>query len=217
MPQSYTAVDPMVRLISMLGQDQQQEEENPDQTSNELMARLQQIGGGGTQTSKSLTPTKPTLGAPAARGVSGGNNQLAEIAKWGQYSMAPKPRPVGDGKLSPGAAGSDFERFIRAIAAQESGGRYGAVNRSSGALGKYQIMPGNVGNWSRAALGRRISANQFLHNPRYQEQIAQYMLRRYYQRYGARGAAEAWYGGPGSIGKGYVRGYSSSILRRMGL
>lgn len=228
----YTAVDPMARLISMMGQDQEEEQdpnaqlqqmqpEQPEQgNSQELIARLQQISGAGGQRSQQVANSiKPNLAAPAARRASAGQSgQLDEIAKWGQYSMAPRPKPQVAGTGGGTVQGtSDFSNFLRAIAAQESGGRYGAVNKSSGALGKYQIMPMNISSWSKQALGRSISSSQFLHNPRLQEQIAQYMLRRYYQKYGARGAAEAWYGGPGSIGKGYVRGYSSSILRRMGL
>lgn len=129
------------------------------------------------------------------------------------------PPTVFTGGLNTGlaaGAGSHFQNFLGAIAQQESGGNYGAVNPSSGALGKYQIMPFNVGPWSQQVLGRRISPNQFLRNPRLQETIARSKLSQYYRRYGPRGAAEAWYGGPGSIGKSYVRGYSNSILRRMG-
>ena len=218
----YNAVDPMVRALSqqMLQQQQQQEEQQPgDQASQELMARLQNYKSQGpSKPIAPLTPLAPnTLGQPSTRpDVTGSTNQLNEIAKWGQYSVKPKVQPQSGGGKT-GGGGSDFQSFMRAIASQESGGNYRAVNRSSGALGKYQIMPANVGPWSQKALGRRITPQQFLNNPTYQEQIAQYMLRNYYQKYGARGAAEAWYGGPGSIGKGYVRGYSNSILRKMGL
>lgn len=127
----------------------------------------------------------------------------------------------------------NFGDFVRAISGQESGGNYGAVNRHSGALGKYQIMPGNIPSWSQAALGRRVTANQFLSSPQLQEQIAQYQLRQYYNKWGPEGAAVAWYAGPGtankymrSRGRGFnaaqgqypsISAYALSILRKMGM
>ena len=43
--------------------------------------------------------------------------------------------------------------FLWALAGQESGWRYDAENPSSGAYGKYQIMPFNWPNWSRDYIG----------------------------------------------------------------
>jgi Transglycosylase SLT domain len=127
---------------------------------------------------------------------------------------------------------ASLDRFINAIAGQESGGSYGAVNRSSGALGKYQIMPGNVPGWSQQVLGQRISPQQFLQNPSLQEKVARGQLANYYNRYGPAGAAVAWYAGEGNARK-YVANpsgwnrrqgnypsvsqYVASIMRRMGL
>lgn len=157
-------------------------------------------------------------------GYSAGVNQLNEIAKWGKYSLQPaiqrRMSTIGNNAASPVGNNSQLDKFLRAIAQQESGGNYSAVNRSSGAMGKYQIMPFNIqgsGGWDKEVLGRNISTAQFMRNPQLQEQIARAKLSAYFNKYGARGASEAWYGGPGSIGKGYVRGYSNSILRRMGL
>ncbi len=134
----------------------------------------------------------------------------------------------------PYKSGADnFANFLHAISGQESGGNYGAVNSSSGALGKYQIMPGNIPSWSREALGHSVSTSQFLHSPSLQEQIAQYMLHKYYNQYGAGGAAVAWYAGPGraaewvrSGGRGFngsqgayptINEYARQILKRMGI
>lgn len=130
--------------------------------------------------------------------------------------------------LSFGSGGGDdkFKRFVNAIAGQESGGNYGSVNRSSGALGKYQIMPGNIPSWSKSVLGHTITNKQFLHSPALQDQIAQTMLRRYVKKYGYSGAAAAWYGGPGVANKwagmtnpqgAYpsIASYVNQIMRRM--
>lgn len=126
-----------------------------------------------------------------------------------------------------------FGSFLKAISGKESGNNYGAVNRHSGALGKYQIMPGNIPSWSREALGRSITPQQFLRDRSLQEQIAQHKLRQYYNKWGPEGAAVAWYAGPGRVndymkngGRGYNRAqgqypsisaYAHSILKSMGL
>lgn len=109
------------------------------------------------------------------------------------------------GKKATSGGSSDFNRFMARIAGQESGGNYRAVNRSSGALGKYQIMPGNLAGsrrgWDYEALGRDVSNSQFLSSPQIQEQIARYKLQQYYNKYGPAGAAIAWYAGPGAASK----------------
>jgi len=120
----------------------------------------------------------------------------------------------GGGYTPPsGQAGNTFENFMRAIAQRESGGNYRAVNRDSGALGKYQIMPGNIPSWSKGALGYTISSQQFLRTPALQEQIARWQLNNYYRKWGPGGAAVAWYAGPGTAASWYKnsnRGYYNS-------
>jgi len=91
-----------------------------------------------------------------------------------------------------------FEQFMRGISIQESGGSYSAVNSGSGALGKYQVMPSNVADWSRQVLGYSITPSQFLHSPQLQEKIVSGILHGYYNKWGPRGAAAAWYAGPGN-------------------
>lgn len=116
-----------------------------------------------------------------------------------------------------------FDAFFKAIASQESGGNYGAVNASTGALGKYQILPSNVGPWSDKYLGRRISPNEFLHTPALQEQLARAVLSDYFNKYGARGAASAWYSGNPDLHmstksqNGYpsIKDYVDSIMAKM--
>lgn len=128
-----------------------------------------------------------------------------------------------------GAKGNNFGSFMNAISSQESGGNYGARNGSSGAMGRYQIMPSNIagsGGWDREALGYDISPAQFMASPELQDRIAQSKLQKYYTKYGPAGAAVAWYAGPGAVGRGgnrsqgaypTINAYSNSILRKMGL
>lgn len=199
--------------------------QNP--TSNEsrgqeLLGYLQTLNARPNTVERAPSPA-PALSQPAhPTNTLNPTEMLNEITKWGQYHLQPLVRRTAASNSKAASGGtisgnSTWAKFLRAIKAQESGGNYGAVNRSSGALGAYQVMPANVPNWSRKVLGHSITPSQFLHNPALQDQIAQAMLKSYYNKYGARGAAEAWYGGPGSIGRSYVRGYSNSILRRMGL
>ena len=127
---------------------------------------------------------------------------------------------------TPEANVSGREAFINAIAGQESGGDYGAVNSRTGASGKYQIMPENWPAWAEEA---GIGADAEM-TPENQEIVARYKLGEYYDKYGARGAAIAWYAGEGALdyseealnrkqGKGdepSINEYADSVLARMG-
>lgn len=122
-------------------------------------------------------------------------------------------------KKAPSPITGGLARFIWAIKMQESGGNYHAVS-SAGALGAYQIMPGNIPSWSRAALGFSITPQQFISNPRWQDKIAEFKLGSYYRQYGPRGAAAAWYSGQpnpnATFGNPPVDVYVQQVMARMG-
>lgn len=105
---------------------------------------------------------------------------------------------------APEATVSGKEAFINAIAGQESGGNYNAENGDTGAYGKYQIMPSNWPSWAEEA-GIGADAPR---TPENQEIVARFKLGQYYDKYGARGAAIAWYGGEGALN------YSDEALNR---
>lgn len=124
-------------------------------------------------------------------------------------------------------AKGNFGAFVQAIAGKESGGSYSARNPHSGAMGKYQIMPSNIagpGGWDMEILGRNITPEQFMANPALQDRIALGKLRQYYNKYGVRGAASAWYSGDPNKWQntspqgGYpsIAAYVQDIIRRMG-
>lgn len=50
-------------------------------------------------------------------------------------------------------AAPGINRFLYALGQVESGGNYNARNASSGAYGKYQIMPGNWPGWAKLYIG----------------------------------------------------------------
>jgi hypothetical protein len=61
-----------------------------------------------------------------------------------------------------------IDRFLHALSQIESGGNYRARNRTSGAYGKYQIMPSNWPAWARRYLGDSGAPQ----SPRNQERVA---------------------------------------------
>lgn len=94
-----------------------------------------------------------------------------------------------------------FDEFFQSIVTQESGGSYGAKGvqtRYGRAYGKYQVLDSNIPGWTAKYYGRSLTPQQFLSNHAAQDAVAKGVLRSYYNKWGARGAAAAWYGGPGS-------------------
>lgn len=132
------------------------------------------------------------------------------------------PKMIGAPMQSQG--GSEVDRLMAAIGGQESGGNYNATNKDSGAQGKFQIMPGNWPSWSREA-GLPAGAPR---TPANQETVAKFKMQQYINMFGVRGAAEAWYGGPGAVGFSAaakarkqgnypsIKEYADQVLARMG-
>ena len=74
----------------------------------------------------------------------------------------------------------DIPALKESIIAQESNGDPSAVNPDSGALGLGQVMPENIAGtgkgWDYEALGRDVTAAEYLANPRIQTQIIEHQL-----------------------------------------
>ena len=115
-----------------------------------------------------------------------------------------------------------FEALYWAIATQESGGNYGAVGvwvRGDRAYGKYQVMGANIPSWTAKYYGRSLTPQQFLNNKQAQEAVARGVLQGYYNKYGFRGAASAWYSGNPDLhmstraqtGGPSIKGYVDSV------
>ncbi len=89
----------------------------------------------------------------------------------------------------------------------ESGGKYDALGPTtkSGdrAYGKYQVMGANIPVWTKEILGAPMSPEEFLSNPQAQDAVFQGKFGQYAEKYGPEGAAQAWFGGPGAVGKTY--------------
>jgi Transglycosylase SLT domain len=99
--------------------------------------------------------------------------------------------PEGGAKIKP----SQRDVFIWAEGQQESGGNYHAVNSSSGALGKWQVMPANLPEWLPESGLPDMSPEAYLNSETAQNAVADHILGGYFDRYGAAGAAATWYSG----------------------
>ena len=116
-----------------------------------------------------------------------------------------------------------LDDFLGAMSSQESGGNYASVNKNTGALGRWQVMPGNVPAWAKQYLGIKLTAQQFLRSPQMQDKLVKAVLGSYVSKYGYRGAAAAWYSGNPTLENSYhpekygpsVGGYVDSVMGKM--
>ena len=120
-----------------------------------------------------------------------------------------------------------FEQFFRAIAEQESGNNYkaiGPVVRGNRAYGKYQVMDFNIPSWTKQHYGKSLTPQQFLNNSAAQEAVARGVLKGYWDKYGIRGAASAWYSGNPKLhnstskqsGGPSIKAYVDSVISKAG-
>lgn len=123
-----------------------------------------------------------------------GNALLAQLFSGGQPGAAP---------TSPTSAPASAGGFGEAIAGIESGGKYDALGPQTKtgdrAFGKYQVMGANVPEWTKAHLGRPMTPEEFLADPKAQDAVFQGQFGQYAQKYGPEGAARAWFAGEGGM------------------
>jgi len=156
-----------------------------------------------------LQPPRPV--PPPVMPSSGGTELSVQ-----EYGM-PVPSNIGPINLaSPGPEAVDqiLPLLLAAIAGNESGGAsdpYRVLNQSLGtqdparrAVGKYQVMPDNIGPWSRKHLGYTLTREQYRNSPEAQEKIVSGQMREnllaqleagYSFDLAIRRAAALWYGG----------------------
>lgn len=142
----------------------------------------------------------PTLEAIA------NNATVVNVAR-GIAESSPNKNLLRDSSVLRGGSGN-VAAFRAAIINQESGGNYSAVNPDSGALGIGQVMPENVGPWTERYLGRRLSTQQFLSDPKAQDAVVNGRFRDMLNDQAAAGyrgeeairrAAAVWYSGRGDL------------------
>jgi len=98
----------------------------------------------------------------------------------------------------------EVERIRRGLSGVESGGRYNAVGRdvvrpgreTDRAYGRYQVMGENVGPWTEAAFGQRMSPDEFLGSSKAQDAVVRHQIQQNLNRYGnADDVASVWFSG----------------------
>ncbi|MGQ3275891.1 MAG: phage tail length tape measure family protein, partial [Shinella sp.] len=146
------------------------------------------------------------IGSGIASSLTGKGGVASTAAASVASTFAAPVGAVSRSALPAVGAGGNMAAYRAAISQIESGGNYGALGpvtrNGDRAYGKYQMMGNNIGPWSKDALGRSISSDEFLKNPALQDQIFDNQFGGYVNKYGPSGAAQAWFGGPGSVGKG---------------
>jgi len=109
-------------------------------------------------------------------------------------------------------------RIVGAISmAESSGGKNtnhpvvkGGMYKGQRAIGEYAIMPGNVPQWTKQALGYEMSVEDFKDNPDAQAYVTEYKINEYYNKYGTvEDAASVWFTGKtvkeaGNVSDGYT-------------
>jgi hypothetical protein len=111
----------------------------------------------------------------------------------------------------------NIERFMDALGAVESHGNYDALNASSGAFGKYQIMPTSWAAWALRYLGDANAAP----TPTNQDTVARHKIVALYAWQGTwAGVAHWWLTGDGDANpahwSSFTRTYVSRVLAVMG-
>ncbi len=114
-----------------------------------------------------------------------------------------------------------LDQLLYGIRQVESGGNYSVVN-SIGAVGAYQVMKGNIPEWTKQALGYSMTWQQFRDSRAAQDAVARYKLGKFFAKYGAEGAASMWFSGqpnPNSSrsdGGNTVRQYVNKVIAASG-
>lgn len=147
-------------------------------------------------------PYTPPAASPGLFGSLFGGGKGVPAASDAQGQVAATSPAADQSQASPAGGMQGYQNAISSI---ESSGNYGAVGPSSPtmgrALGKYQVIEANIGPWSQEALGRTVTPEEFLANPQLQDAIFNKKFGDYVQKFGPSGAAQAWFAGPGGVGK----------------
>lgn len=144
----------------------------------------------------------------------------------------PAAAPSGSPAAGPSAVADALAPYRAAIAGNESGGNYqslGPVVKSGQyagqqALGKYGVMPGNLPEWSTAAVGRPVSAREFLANPQLQDAVFNHQFGSLLTKNSPQDAASIWLTGRplaaggagaadqlGTTGQAYANKFTSQL------
>ena len=107
------------------------------------------------------------------------------------------------GSTSSGEDCDELCKDAKVIRYMESSGRYGITTCARGkcVYGAYQVLGSNVWAWT-CEVGQCATSEQFLRDPDLQDRVFRNKFGQYKDQFGSgTAAAQAWFGGPGSVGK----------------
>lgn len=173
--------------------------------------------GGGVRGASPANPVYVTmggLGGLPGLGIPGAANSNTPNYAPGSITSSPLPTATGaipglPGVTYTGTAASGGLNMAAAMQAikniESSGGNYGAIGplnkNGTRGYGAYQVLDTNVGPWSKKFYGEELTPDAFLRNRGAQDAVFQGQFGAYASRFGPTGAAQAWLGGPGSVGR----------------
>ncbi len=133
--------------------------------------------------------------ALVASQVATADQKLKQQAAWEKILSGPQapaaaapPDATNPGSPAP---------FQAAIGGMESGNKYDAVGPQNPdgdhAYGRYQVKGTNIGPWTQEVLGKPLTPQEFLADPKAQDAVFNTKFGQYHQKYGPEGAARAWF------------------------
>ena len=126
--------------------------------------------------------------------------------------------PKDSSTRGPEEVSGTVAKIVNAISMAESSGGKNTnhplvkkgIYKGQRAIGEYAIMPGNVSQWTKQALGYEMSVEDFKDNPDAQAYVTEYKINEYYNKYGTvEDAASVWFTGKpvkeaGNVSDGYT-------------
>lgn len=200
-PDSFEAIQRKRKLVeAMLAQGL---DTSPVQHWTQGLARLANAGVGAWKESK-LDQQEKDSGSQFSQklldAMTGGSSSPSSPSA--ASSPMPSQAMASDGLPAPTPPGNIPSSYRDAIAAIESkgSGDYAATgpvtNRGDRAFGRYQVMGANIPEWTKAALGKPMSPQEFLASPEAQDKVFDHRFGSYVQKYGnPQDAASAWFTG----------------------
>ena len=170
--------------------------------------------------------------------ASGGNylQQMLNLQRIVEAQNRATSREANNTTVSSISGKIDTTKAFNALVGNESGGNYQAMNTAgSGATGLGQVMPENIGPWTKEVLGRAMTQSEFRNNKAAQIRVVTYKFNQaiksqldagFSPTESLRRAAAIWYSGDAklvnSTKKEYYNGvaypsikeYADDILRR---
>jgi hypothetical protein len=153
----------------------------------------------------------------ASKGKEAADKIIADKKAW----IIDLPKAGSGAEAALNTPATDVKKVADAIGQFESGGNYKAVGpvvtsgqyKGDRAVGKYQVMSLNVPSWTKEALGKSMTAEEFKNDPEAQDKTAQYFMQKHLDKYGTvEDVASIWFTGQPaskSSGKKDVIGTSS--------